>query len=82
MNKKYSERYDFVVENIDFWLGKFLKKIDLKNTILILTADHGDYILSTDDSQKNSLNQKIKSKIRSNVSNTVYDFLSSKKKTN
>jgi arylsulfatase A-like enzyme len=80
MNKKYSERYDFVVENIDFWLGKFLKKIDLKNTILILTADHGDYILSTDDSQKNSLNQKIKSKIRSNVSNTVYDFLSSKKR--
>ena len=80
MDRKYSERYNLVVENIDFWLGKILQKINLKNTIFILTADHGDYILSTDDSKKNSLNQKIKSKIRSKMSNTAYDFLSSKKR--
>ena len=30
--------------------------------------------------KKNSLNQKIKSKIRSKMSNTAYDFLSSKKR--
>ena len=79
-DKKYSERYDLVVSNIDSWLGKILQRIDLKNTIIILTADHGDYILSIDDSKKNSLNQKIKSKIRAKISNSAYDFLASKKR--
>jgi arylsulfatase A-like enzyme len=79
-NKKYSERYDFVVENIDFWLGKVLQEIDLTNTIIILTADHGDYVLSIDDSINKSLQQKLKSKIREKIPNSTYDFLSSKKR--
>ncbi|MBT3409006.1 sulfatase-like hydrolase/transferase, partial [Candidatus Woesearchaeota archaeon] len=79
-NKKYSERYDFVVENIDFWLGKVLQEIDLTNTIIILTADHGDYVLSIDDSINKSLQQKFKSKIREKIPNSTYDFLSSKKR--
>jgi len=37
-------RYDRMVSAIDFWIGKFLEKIDLKNTLVILSSDHGDYI--------------------------------------
>jgi len=43
---------------------KIIEKANLKKTIIILTADHGDYVLSIDDSKKFSLNPKIKSKIK------------------
>ena len=79
-DKKYSERYDLAVENIDLWLGRILEKINLKNTIVIFTADHGDYILSIDDAKKNSLNQEIKSKIREKIPNSTYDFFARKKR--
>ena len=32
------------VSSIDFWLGKILENVNLDNTILILTADHGERI--------------------------------------
>jgi arylsulfatase A-like enzyme len=80
MNKKYSERYDFVVEKIDTFLGKILKEIDLEKTLVIFTADHGDYILSTDDSKKNSITDKIKAKIREKSSGSTYDYFSSLKR--
>ena len=32
------------VSSIDFWLGKILENVNLENTILILTADHGERI--------------------------------------
>ena len=36
--------YEKTVSAIDPWIGKFLDKINLQNTLLILSADHGDYI--------------------------------------
>lgn len=39
-----SSTYERTVSSIDMWIGKILEKINLDNTILILTADHGDYI--------------------------------------
>ena len=61
-------------------MGKVLQEIDLTNTIIILTADHGDYVLSIDDSINKSLQQKLKSKIREKIPNSTYDFLSTKKR--
>jgi len=61
-NKKYSERYDLVVSKIDFLIESILKKINLDKTLVVFTSDHGDYILSIDDSKKFSFNSKIKSK--------------------
>jgi arylsulfatase A-like enzyme len=29
---------------IDFWLGKFLQNVDLKNTLIVISSDHGSYI--------------------------------------
>ena len=38
--------YDKKISEIDFWIGKIFEKIDLSNTIIIITSDHGDYIQS------------------------------------
>ena len=37
-------KYEKIVSSIDFWIKKLTKKINLENTILIITADHGSYI--------------------------------------
>jgi len=37
-------QYERLISAIDFWIGKVLEKIDIKNTLIVLTADHGDYI--------------------------------------
>ena len=42
--KNGSSIYARTVSSIDFQLGKILELIDLENTILILTADHGERI--------------------------------------
>ena len=36
--------YAKTVSSVDFWLGKILENVNLENTILILTADHGERI--------------------------------------
>ena len=36
--------YEQMISLIDEWLGKFLAKIDLKSTLVVLISDHGDYI--------------------------------------
>ena len=42
---KYGKtEYERRISLIDNWLGKFLKKIDLSKTLVILTADHGEFI--------------------------------------
>lgn len=80
MNKKYSERYNFVVEKVDSFLGNILKQIDLEKTLVVFTADHGDYILSADDSKKKSISNTVKSKMRQKISHKTYDYFSSIKR--
>ena len=38
------DKYDRIVSSIDYWIGKILDNVDLKNTIIIITADHGTHI--------------------------------------
>ena len=35
------DKYDRILSSIDFYIGKFLDKINLNKTIVILTSDHG-----------------------------------------
>lgn len=44
LNESYTNRYDIMLNLIDAWVGKILKHIDLNNTLVIITSDHGDYI--------------------------------------
>jgi len=53
-------KYERVVSSIDHWIGKILKKIDLKNTIVILTADHGEKI-PIDDKDITKFEPKLES---------------------
>jgi len=49
-NEKYGNtKYDRMVSNVDYWIGKILEKINLRNTLLIITSDHGDYIPIVED---------------------------------
>ena len=44
-NEKYGKtKYEQKISNIDEWIGKILEKINLNNTLLILTSDHGTYV--------------------------------------
>ena len=39
-----SSNYSKTVSSIDYWFGKILECVDLSNTIIILTSDHGEKI--------------------------------------
>tara|TARA_Y100001936_G_C16091061_1_gene686236 strand:- start:5677 stop:7029 length:1353 start_codon:yes stop_codon:yes gene_type:complete len=44
-SEKYGDSYySKTVSSIDFWLKKILDDVDLSNTLLIITADHGERI--------------------------------------
>lgn len=44
-SEKYGPtEHDRMISAIDFWLGKFLEKINLKNTLVVISSDHADYI--------------------------------------
>ena len=34
-------QYDRMISALDVWIGKFLQHVDMDNTLIILTADHG-----------------------------------------
>jgi len=49
-SEKYgATKYDRMISAIDFWIGKFLKRIDLTKTLVVVSSDHGDYIPIKDD---------------------------------
>lgn len=49
-SEKYgATKYDRMISAIDFWIGKFLQKIDLTKTLVVISSDHGDYIPIKDD---------------------------------
>lgn len=48
-DEKYGQsKYEKAVSAIDVWIGKILKNINLNETLVIVTSDHGDYIPVTD----------------------------------
>ena len=34
-------KYERIISSIDFWIGKIMEKINIKNTLVVMTADHG-----------------------------------------
>jgi arylsulfatase A-like enzyme len=44
-SKKFGTNdYEKSISVTDYWLGKFLEKIDLNSTVVVITADHGEYV--------------------------------------
>jgi arylsulfatase A-like enzyme len=60
-DKKYGKtRYERMISSIDVWLGNILKELNLENTLLIITADHGEYIpIIEKEVNYNSIKRKI-----------------------
>lgn len=53
-NKKFgANNYEQIISALDPWLKLFLEKIDLKNTLVIVTSDHGDYRASYNEYLEN-----------------------------
>jgi len=77
-DKKFGETdYDQMISAIDFWIGKFLQKINLKNTLVVLTADHGEYIRSLKIDNKiinfeSTMGEKILWKIGNKIPAKLY----------
>jgi len=43
-NKYGNSNHEKMISAIDFWIGKILSNIDLENTLIVITSDHGDYL--------------------------------------
>ncbi len=44
-NKKYgSNQYERMVSAMDEWIGKIIDKINLENTLIVITSDHGSEV--------------------------------------
>jgi len=61
-------KYERKISAMDIWLGKILEKIDLTNTLIVITADHGAYIPITDDENSN-INLEVNGELQTLVRN-------------
>ena len=76
-----NNNYERQVSSIDYWLGKIFDKIDLSNTLLIITADHGSFVKTPVNNKKLSLEADGKSQLLiTKISNKVPLFLNPVKK--
>ena len=62
-------KYDRLVSYVDIWLGKFLNEINMENTLIVITADHGEYVPVTDENISEIPNiQRLLSKGQTSIS--------------
>jgi len=81
-----SERYDKNIEEIDKWIGKILEKIDLENTLIIMMADHGEYISPYDtymglQDKSGTVSKFVKRSIKSLIPKSMHTTIHEKKKS-
>ena len=53
------ERYEQNLSEVDSLIGKILTKINLDETLIVITSDHGDYVSSVSGSRGESITRKI-----------------------
>ena len=78
LNKKYgTNNFEKQLSAIDLWIGKIFENINLKNTLVIITADHGAFIPST-STENGIINFEIdgkKQQLISKISKKAPSFL-------
>jgi arylsulfatase A-like enzyme len=71
--------YDRMLSYIDSWIGEFLEKIDLDETVFVLTADHGEYIsileTNLNEVKLPKIFRKTKKIIPTNISDKILSSL-------
>lgn len=79
-----NERYEKNIEQIDSWIGKILSIIDLTKTVVVITADHGEYISMLDayDSPNDSsfFKKVLKNSIKATIPKSYQSIIHKKKK--
>lgn len=79
-NESYSKKYNIMLNIIDSWIGKIIKKIDMENTLIVITADHGDYIPVTQfNTESASAVKKSKSMLKKIIPNYFHPYLNRQK---
>jgi arylsulfatase A-like enzyme len=78
------ERYNLNLEAIDMGIKKILENIELSKTIIILTADHGEYLNPFDNYKGKQdetpfLNKIIKNSVKKIVPNSFHKSMHTKK---
>jgi len=70
-------KYDRTISSIDSWIGKILETVDLKKTLVIVTADHGAYVPSVkiNDQWINYETDGTKQKFATKIGNKIPSFL-------
>ena len=70
-NLKFGKnRYDRMISAMDSWLHEIIKKIDLDNTMVVLTADHGSFTANYDQDMEKQAD--IRDKKRETVESNSY----------
>ena len=54
-----SERYERNLSEVDSLIGKILNKINLDETLIVITSDHGEYISPVQGALEESMNAKV-----------------------
>ena len=80
------ERYNFNISSIDSLIGKIMEKINLSNTIIVLTADHGDYIDPFDtyrgiQDKSNFLSKTMKKSVKKIIPKSLHKSVHDQKKS-
>ena len=73
LDKKFGKNsYEQMVSALDVWIGKIISKIDFKNTLLIITADHGSPVSEYDENMEEE--NQISDEKRNTTSKLSYRF--------
>lgn len=71
-----SSNYEKQVSAVDYWIGKILEKIDLTNTLVVVTADHGSFVKSLTIDGKSQIEADGRTQMLiSKLSNKIPKFL-------
>jgi len=76
-NHKFGKnRYERMVSAMDSWLQEIIEKIDLDNTLVVLTADHGSFTANYDQDmeKQNDISNKKRETIESNSYKIGYNI--------
>ena len=63
-----TSKYERKVSAMDDWIGKILEKIDLENTLVVITADHGAYIKAVNN-ENLKINLEVNGELQTHVRN-------------
>jgi len=77
-SKEYGDSItDRILSAIDSWIGEFLKEIDLENTLIVISSDHGNFI-PIDGKSINSIPSSVKNFMKSTKNSRIPDSIKTK----